>query len=115
MTVLAYTLLITNGPDQGDQQARALRFAQALIRRGHKLRRVFFYGRGVGTALPKHTSVAACWQALIGHEDAETELCLCSASAERLGISQAPKKFLIAGLGSLMEAGIDSDRVITFD
>lgn len=115
MTTLSYTLLINNGPDQGDQQARALRFAHALLQRGHNLRRVFFYGSAVSTALPNHASVAACWQALLGNEDSETELCLCSASAERLGVSHAPDRFIIAGLGSLIEAGFDSDRVITCD
>lgn len=115
MTSLTYTLVVNRGPNQGDEHRRALRFAQALGKRGHRLRRVFFYGDGADTGLPEHAQMAASWGALANTQNNELELILCSAAAERLGITRAPNRFIIAGLGSLIEAGIDSDRVLNCD
>lgn len=114
-TPLVYTLVIKHGPDQHDKQLRALRFAKALCNRGHLLRRVFFYGDGVKTILPSHSTMISSWQKLVTPPNAQCELILCSASAERLHVKSVPEHFVIGGLGSLIEAGFDSDRVINCD
>jgi len=115
MPSLTYTLVVNKGPAEGDQQRRVLRLAQALARSKHHLRRVFFYGDGVSTALPDNEAAAARWQTLVDLTNNQLELLLCSASVERLGVHEVPGKFIIVGLGSLMEAGLDSDRVLNCD
>jgi sulfur relay (sulfurtransferase) complex TusBCD TusD component (DsrE family) len=115
MTPLTYTLVIKHDPDQHDKQRRALRFASALCKRGHLLRRVFFYGDGVKTVLPIHSTNVTNWQNLVTPPNAQCELILCSASVERLHVMSVPQHFVIGGLGSLIEAGFDSDRVINCD
>lgn len=107
-----YTLVILSGPDSGQCHARALAFAQALERRGHHLCRVFFFGQGVRIALDWDDGAAKAWRHIAS--GAKAELVLCSASAERYGVATNHDNFVIAGLGSLMEAGFDSDRVLTF-
>lgn len=74
--------------------------------------RVFFYQGGVRIALPWDGDEISQWQDINATNN--TELILCSASAELYGVQQPPAGFDIAGLGSLMEAGHDSDRVLTF-
>ena len=107
-----YTLVILSGPDSGQCHARALAFGHALERRGHHLSRVFFFGQGVRVALDWDDGAAKSWQQVAS--SANVELVLCSASAERYGVATNHENFVIAGLGSLMEAGFDSDRVLTF-
>ena len=103
---MRFTLLVNCGPRQATTYAHATGFCAALHQADHSLVRVFFYGDG---ALAAHD--AAHWLAMTGPD---TERVLCSASAERHGITEAPKGFVIGGLGSLMESGLDSERVIQF-
>ena len=111
MQPLTYTLVVHSGPDDGLCHERALAFAHALCSRGHRLNRAFFYGAGARVALPWDSSSLKNWQRL---GEAGCELVLCSASADRYGVEQPPQGFLIAGLGSLMEAGLDADRIMSF-
>ncbi len=112
MTHLSYTLVVQAAPDSGLGQQRALLFAHALLEAGHQLKRVFFYQQGAQLALLWESSAAAAWIDLT--RTSATELVLCSASAERYGVVAAPDGFVIGGLGALMEAGLDSDRLLTF-
>ena len=86
----------------------ALRYAKALIRSGNPPIKVFFFGRGVCQATE---AVNEDWreiQRLCG-----VGLTLCSASAEKFGIS-GDAEFDIAGLGELIASGLDGTRVISF-
>lgn len=103
---MRFTLLVNCGPEQTTAYAHAGKFCSALHRAGHSLVRVFFYGEGTLAARDD-----SHWRAITVPE---TERVLCSASAELYGITEAPEGFVIGGLGSLMEAGLDSDRVIQF-
>lgn len=113
MKPLAYSLVVVGRPDSGQCHTRALGFASALSAAGHRLRRVFFYSSGVQVALNWEDSPKDSWLEIA--REHEAELCLCSASAERYGVTTPPEGYTIVGLGTLMEAGIDSDRVLTFD
>ena len=73
------------------------------------INRTFFYGDGVLNAREDHHEA---WQKLAASHPCE--LVLCSASAERYDLEHPPEPFLLMGLGALMEAGVDSDRVIGF-
>ena len=103
---MRFTLLVNCGPEQAAAYARASGFCAALRQAGHSLVRVFFYGEGTLAARDD-----SHWLAITAPE---TERVLCSASAEQYGITKAPEGFIIGGLGSLMEAGLDSERVIQF-
>ena len=111
MTSLTYTVVVQSGPDAGLGHERALRFIDSLLNIGHQLNRVFFYGEGVRVALHWDDDSLSTWQHVA---QGGCELVLCSASAERYGVEEPPAGFVIAGLGTLMEAGLDSDRVLSF-
>ncbi len=113
MTPLLYTVVVHGAPDTGACHEHSLAFTDALLNRGHGLQRVFFYAEGVRVALPDHAPRFAQWQTLLA-KTPSSELILCSASAERLGLETPPSGFLLAGLGSLMESGLESHRVVSF-
>lgn len=124
---MRYTLLILTPPDAGASARHALRFAHALLRNGHSLACVFFYDAGVLTANPDaeapqdEEDIRSGWITLQKNHD--LKLVACVASAHRFGVAHAigetdrssePGAFEITGLGELIEAGADSDRLVTF-
>ncbi|MEM1114298.1 MAG: sulfurtransferase complex subunit TusD [Pseudomonadota bacterium] len=127
---MIYSLVVLAGPAT-DVPRRALRFAQALLSRGHSLRRVFFLDDGVqcglATAVPAQDELNQLdeWRKLT--HKTQTELVVCISSALRRGVLDGPEAerherlattldaaFSIGGLGLLVEAATDSERLITF-
>ncbi|MBB3168194.1 sulfurtransferase complex subunit TusD [Simiduia aestuariiviva] len=127
---MEYALLIIAEPASAGERS-ALDFAQALIKAGHSLRRVFFYGAAVATASALQqppqgeTPLQKRWQALA--QEHHTELIVCIAAALRRGIIDARESqrytlpahnlaehFTLSGLGQLVEASVSADRLITF-
>ena len=125
-----YALLINASPF-GASQAAAIAFARALGPRGHRLTRVFFYGDGVLTANTLQQPPqgeqhpASQWQNLAAETGCELIVCIAAAlrrgvvdarEAERyeLGAHNLAQGFTLSGLGQLVEAGVENDRLITF-
>lgn len=105
MTIMTVSLLVKDHPES---TARAIEFAEVALANGFTIAQVFFYQAGVQHAsLP----VADRWKAL--SERYGMSLVLCSASADRYG-EEGNAAFSIGGLGTLVEAGIENDKVITF-
>jgi len=128
---LRYALVVLAAPGTGSGGRGALRFARALLDRGHRLVRVFFYRDGAHTGnrliLPsgEETDLAAQWSALA--DEADFELVLCVGAAERRGVldtagarragrpgGNLADGFRIAGLGQLIDAVVEADRVVCF-
>lgn len=128
---MRYALLVQGGPYSHQASHSALRFAQAVVARGHTLATVFFYHDGVYNAArlaappQDEPHLLDAWCRL--HEEHHTELLVCIAAGLRRGLldereaarhgkqghSLAPP-FELTGLGQLIEAGISHDRLITF-
>lgn len=125
---MIYSLLVLSSPLQSQN---AVRFAAALVQRGHQLERVFFmddgvyHGQGSAVYPQDEADAGQAWQAL--HADHGVELVLCSASAAKRGILDAGEAarherqgatmhpaFSVGGLGLLVEATINADRLVTF-
>lgn len=129
---MKYAVVINGAPLDSQAARSAFYFCQSLLKQGHELTRVFFYGAAVHTgnrfsiSAQDETSVTSQWQALAA--TANTELVLCIAAAQRRGVlSDAEAKrhgvigdslaqgFVLGGLGQLAEASILADRVVTFN
>lgn len=125
------TLLILAPPQSCQAQQTALRFAHASISKGHEIYRVFFYNDGAFTGNNLQTPAQDeykhldAWELLAKEHD--IDLCICVASALKRGILNAEDAqryeqphhnlstyFTIAGLGQLIDAQHQSDRVISF-
>ena len=124
--------LLISGPLYSSQSAySALKFARAAVSKGHTISQVFFYQDGVSNAnqlsnpLSDEFDSVSTWQAFA--KENGIPLVACISSAERRGIvddelasevssfaGNLAQGFEIAGLGTLHEASISSDRTVTF-
>ena len=122
---------MNEGPYTHQASDSAYHFTAAALRAGHEIVRIFFYQDGVnnGTRLSippqDDRNISERWSALAEQHD--VELILCVAAAQRRGLldedeakragkdsnNMAPG-FQISGLGQLIDAGIQADRLIVF-
>lgn len=128
---LKFGILVNEGPYQHQAADSAYQFTKAALENGHEIFRVFFYHDGVnnGTrySIPPQDdrNITQQWSEL--QEKYKLDLVVCIAAAQRRGIldeNEAKRQgksgdniapgFRISGLGQLIEAGIEADRVITF-
>ena len=130
---MKFGIVVGEGPGQRQSADSAYRFARAALAKGHEVIRVFFYQDGVhagarASAPPQdERNVGEEWSALA--EEHGLDLVVCVAAAQRRGVldeaagarlDQTPApaalapKFRAAGLGQLVEAGIDADRLLVF-
>lgn len=128
---MLFSIVVHAAPVQNQGADTALRFARAVLAAGHGIYRVFFYRDGVhnGSALsslpPDEANIPAQWQALAAEHG--LDLVVCIAAAVRRGMLNAEEAqrydrsasnlapgFELSGLGQLVDACLQSDRVITF-
>ncbi len=115
-----FAILINEGPYTHQASDSAYKFVQAALTKGHDVKRVFFYNDGVNNANKFSTpqsddrNLVALW-AKLGKEHG-IDLIVCVAAALRRGIGEDVLQdgFRISGLGQLVEAGIENDRLVTF-
>ena len=128
---MKFGILINEGPYQHQASDSAYQFARAELAKGHEVTRVFFYHDGVnnGTRLTTPPQddrhIVNRWSELAAEHD--LDLVLCVAAAQRRGLvdeGEAKRNgkdadniapgFRISGLGQLIEAAVESDRLLTF-
>jgi tRNA 2-thiouridine synthesizing protein D len=128
---MKFSILINEGPYTHQASDSAFQFAKAVLARGHEIFRIFFYHDGVNNATRLTTppqddrNIVNRWSKLA--EEHKLDLVVCVAAAQRRGIvdeGEAKRNgkdatnlapgFRISGLGQLIEAGIQSDRLVTF-
>ena len=113
-------ILVNEGPYTHQASDTAYLFTKAALDKGHQIFRVFFYNDGVNNAT-KYTEppqddrhIVNRWSRLAS--DYGIDLVVCVAAALRRGIKDehlAPG-FRISGLGQLVEAGIQGERLVVF-
>ncbi len=125
------SVLVNEGPYTHQASDTAYLFTKAALEKGHEIFRVFFYHDGVnnGTRLTvppqDDRNIQKRWTELA--EKHKLDLVVCIAAAQRRGIldeNEAKRQgkdanniapgFRISGLGQLIEAGIQADRLVTF-
>ena len=99
------SLLVKNEPSITHA---AMRFATASDEMSTPVACVFFFGKGVLHAKNQSKHFWSVWARRSG-----ARLVLCSASAEVHGL-KADDVFAVEGLGELIEAGLCSDKVVSF-
>ena len=128
---MRFGIVVNEGPYTHQASDSAYRFAKAALDKGHEIFRVFFYHDGVNngtryTVPPQDDrNLQKLWSELA--ETHKVDLVVCIAAAQRRGILDANEAkrqgkdgdniapgFRISGLGQLIEAGIQADRLVTF-
>lgn len=123
--------MVSEGPYTHQASDSAYHFAEAALNKGHEIFRVFFYHDGVnnGTRLTvppqDDRNIVNQWSKLAEKHD--IDMVVCVAAAQRRGLLDADEAkrhgkdadniapgFRISGLGQLIEAGIQSDRLVVF-
>ena len=128
---MKFSIQINEGPYQQQAADTAYQFAKAALAGGHEIFRVFFYHDGVNNAtklaVPPQDDrdLPKLWSELSKEND--LDLVVCIAAAQRRGmmdVDEAKRQgfednnliegFRISGLGQLIEAGVESDRLVVF-
>lgn len=128
---MKFAVQINEGPYQHQASDTAYQFVKAALEKGHEIFRVFFYHDGVNNGTRYTTPpqddrhIVNRWSELA--ESHGLDLVVCVAAAQRRGIVDADEAkrhgkdgdniapgFRISGLGQLIEAGIQADRLVVF-
>ncbi|MDJ0957110.1 MAG: sulfurtransferase complex subunit TusD [Arenicellales bacterium] len=128
---MKFAVMINEGPYTHQSSDTAYQFTKAALNQGHEIFRVFFYHDGVNngtrfTAPPQDDRHLVNRWSELGQEH-NIDLVVCVAAAQRRGIidEEEAKRhgkdgnniapgFRISGLGQLIEAGIQADKLIVF-
>jgi tRNA 2-thiouridine synthesizing protein D len=132
-----FTILINASPSQ-QGSTTAYNFSKAVLAKGYRILRIFFYRDGVLNANAFNSppsdefNIVQAWQELATEHGVELNVCVAAALRRgvldeqevsdvipaQAGIQQVSNLahgFKITGLGQLIEAMINSDRFITFN
>ncbi|MCG8535919.1 MAG: sulfurtransferase complex subunit TusD [Pseudomonadales bacterium] len=128
---MLFAIHVTSAPYHGQGSQTALEFCKASLAQGHQIKRVFFSGDavyvGTNLAVPPQdeNNLYEQWQELA--RDHHVELVVCISACLRRGIideneanryekpaHNLPSAFVLSGLGQLVEASVEADRLITF-
>ncbi|QTF91080.1 sulfurtransferase complex subunit TusD [Halomonas sp. BM-2019] len=128
---MRYAILLMGAPYSSQAAHSALRFARALVARGHAIEGVFFYHDGVQNAArlaappQDEPHLVDGWATLAAEHGVRLQVCIAAAlrrgllderEAARHGKSghsvEAP--FELTGLGQLVDLGLRCDRLVTF-
>jgi len=125
------SIQVNEGPYNHEASNTALNFVRAAVEAGHEVFRVFFYHDGVNNGTRYTTppqddrNIVASWSEIAKANN--IDLVVCVAAAQRRGIVDEGEQqrngkdgnniadgFRISGLGQLIEAGIQSERLVVF-
>jgi tRNA 2-thiouridine synthesizing protein D len=128
---MKFGIMVNEGPYTHQASDSAYQFVKAALAKGHEIYRVFFYHDGVNNAtrltVPPQDdrNVVNRWSELAQQHN--LDLVVCIAAAQRRGLldeNEASRQgkdannivagFRISGLGQLVEAGIQADRLVVF-
>ena len=128
---MKYALAVYGAPGTSQAPQTALNFARSAIARGHEIVRIFFYQDGVHvasnlTSPPQDESnLPREWQTFIAEHNLDAVVCIAAAlrrgvinEAEatryNLPANNLADHYELSGLGQLLDAAQESDRLITF-
>ncbi len=128
---MIFSVTILGSPYSSQSVHTALHFTTAALSAGHTIYRIFFYHDGVyaGTSLStppqEEPNLPDQWSKLA--VDYDLDIVVCIASALKRGILDEreakrhdksafnlAESMELSGLGQLVDAGIQSDRLVTF-
>ena len=126
-----FALLILGPPYSTQASATALRFARTALAGGHGIYRLFFYHDGVhnASALVSTTqdenNLPQQWSELIEQHQLDSVVCIAATTRRGVLNEQEAKRLgktggnlgdghEVSGLGQLVDASLNADRVITF-
>lgn len=128
---MIYSLLIQSSPDNLSICRCALEFAKTLLRRNHRIYRIFFYGEAVQlatcAAVPPQDDpdIYREWREFLEQHRLDAVVCIAAALKRGLlnreesaryqkSVVNLANPYDLSGLGQLIDAAVHSDKLITF-
>ena len=128
---MKYALAVYGAPGTSQAPQSALNFAKAVLARGHEIIRVFFYQDGVHTAsslitpAQDESNLSQEWQTFVTENNLDAVVCIAAAlrrgvineteaSRYNLPADNLAENYELSGLGQLLDASREADRLITF-
>ena len=128
---MKFTIVVHSSPYSSQGAHSALRFCKAVVNAGHEIYRLFFFRDGVSNlnslavVAQDEVSLQSHWDELIAAHKIDTVACVTSslkrgvvdqteAARYELPGSNLSPHATIAGLGQLVDATDNSDRVVNF-
>jgi tRNA 2-thiouridine synthesizing protein D len=126
-----FSIVVHSAPYTCEGAHSAFRFCQTLLAEGHEIYRVFFFRDGVqnlsrlAVVGQDERNLQSDWDQLIQKHDLDAVACVTSALKRGVIDKQEAQRYekhaenlfdsvTIAGLGQLVDAVINSDRVVNF-
>lgn len=127
----SFAVVVQGAPYDSQAALTAYHFSRAVLQSGHSIYRLFFYQDGVHNASSLCTppqdelNLPRAWQQLIQEHQLDAVVCIASAlkrgiadageaSRYELPVSNLLAGFTIGGLGLLMDATANADRLLNF-
>jgi len=114
---LRIDLLVQGEPLETGAPSRALNFARAALDAGHRIGRVFFYKDAVAMGnrfASDEGDIREGWTRLASSHGFELAICIAAAARRGIVEESIADGFNIVGLGQLIEAAEQSDRLVSF-
>ena len=128
---MKFSVVVYASPYSNEAAISALNFSRAVISKGHSIYRIFFFSDGVynanklAIASQDETSIQEQWDTLIQENDLDSVVCVTSglkrgiidekeSSNRKLDCSSIMPSSDLSGLGQLVDAYDNSDRVLNF-
>ena len=128
---MKFSVVVYAPPYSNEGAASALKFSRAVIAKGHFIYRIFFFSDGVHNAnsltiTPQdELNLQAEWHDLIYEQNIDSVVCVTSglkrgvidskeAEKRNLTSSSMMSSSELSGLGQLIDAYANSDRVLSF-
>jgi len=126
-----FSIVVHSAPYSSEGAHTAFRFCRALLDQGHEIYRLFFFRDGVqnlsrlAVVGQDETNLQADWENLIQEHKLDAVACVTSALKRGIIDQQEAERYeknahslsdaaTIAGLGQLVDAVSNSDRVLNF-
>ena len=128
---MKFSVVVYASPYSNEAAISALNFSSAVISKGHSIYRIFFFTDGVDNAnklaiTPQdEINLQEQWHTLIQENDLDSVVCVTSglkrgiidekeSSNRKLDCSSIMPSSDLSGLGQLVDAYDNSDRVLNF-
>lgn len=128
---MKFSIVVYAAPYSSEAASTAFNFTKTLLDQGHDIYRLFFFGDGVHNAnklavvAQDEVNLQQQWDKLITSHQLDSIVCVTSAikrgivdtaESRRHGLEAASMydSSEIAGLGQLIDATINSDRIVNF-
>ena len=121
-----FVIQVNTAPYQNQSAYTALEFSRAVLQQGHQIKRIFFYHEGIYNAFSTteppadETNIITNWSELARHYHLDLLVCISAAQQRGLKLqdhsegSLLANGFRIGGLGEMVEAMIEADRLMVF-